>query len=202
MRSRVLQGRKGRGGRGRGHGGDGGTVGKRGGNGRKGRERGTPGKGDTGKRRRNGETRGDTGGTGETGRNGPGHSEHPLTERRRARAVRPAESRGKTPETTPHRQDPIALSMSPSLPQPGRVIATHRGRRSGSGAAAGPGTQGRDGAGRDGPRETAAAARLSRDTTPPAAGSSQSQGSVSPASVRQPMGARCPSAPRPPLAVG
>lgn len=60
----------------------------------------------------------------ETGRqegNGPGHSAHPLMERRRARAIRRAERRGRAPETPPHRQGPITLllSLSPASARPG-----------------------------------------------------------------------------------
>lgn len=86
-------------------------------------ERVAPDMGDMGKRRRNGETR-------ETRGIGPGHSAHPLTERRRARAVRPADSRDSAPETTSHRQDrspwPCArppLGPAGSLPLTGAAAA-------------------------------------------------------------------------------
>lgn len=120
-------------------------------------ERGT-GQGGHGEKK---EKREHKGGTGETEGIGPGHSAYPLTERRRARAVRRADSRGKAPETTSHRQDPIAVALSPCpSARPGHCHSPgppererHRRRL-------------RDpGAGRAGPRETGAA-RGSRETPP------------------------------------
>lgn len=193
VRGRVLQGkarRKGKGERGWMRGNRDGKGGKKG-------ERGAPATRDTGKRRRNGETRRERD---RQGRWGPAIARTPS----RSGAV-PARSGEQTAGAKHRRQPPTVRTRSP--------WACPRSPSARPGHSHSPGPPQRErrcrrprdpGAGRAGPGH--ARRRLprgSRETPPrPAADSDQSQGSVSPASLGQPMGARPPSAPCPPLAVG